>query len=236
MTLRAVAQDLTPPILLRAIRSTRRMLRGNYRGKAIPSSAVGDQDLDLYWDPRMALILDQWGEGTVWNEIKFLLANCSGKVLDIACGTGKTITINAHNNELELYGCDISDLLIGKAIGRGIPAARLKVCDATETDYLDDEFDYAYSIGSLEHFSYHGIDRFVSESRRIVRHSSFHMIPVSRSAEDEGWLKTTQSFHNNSVDWWKKKFESAFSKVQVLDSSWNDEISIGAWFVCSKAK
>ena len=46
------------------------------------------QDLDLYWTDDMAKVLDEWGEDNVWNEIQLLLANCEGKVLDIACGTG----------------------------------------------------------------------------------------------------------------------------------------------------
>ena len=94
----------------------------------------------------MAKILDEWGENNVWNEIQLLLANCKGKVLDIACGTGKTIEILKKFNEIEVYGCDISELLIQKGINRGIPNEFLKVCDATKTNYLDNEFDYSYSI------------------------------------------------------------------------------------------
>ena len=37
---------------------------------------------------------------------------------------------------------------------------------------------------------------------------------------NEGWIKTYQTFHNNSVEWWVNKFEKKFSKVQVIDSSW----------------
>ena len=33
---------------------------------------------------------------------------------------------------------------------------------------------------------------------------------------NEGWIKTYQTFHNNSVEWWVNKFEKKFSKVQVI--------------------
>jgi hypothetical protein len=60
------------------------------------------------------------------------------------------------------------------------------------------------------------------------------MIPVSRSGKDEGWIKTLQSYYNNSVDWWLKKYKSSYQSVFVIDSSWEDDISVGKWFICIK--
>ncbi len=209
------------------------------RSKARPGVAIANahstpdhQDLEVYWNAEMAQILETWGEGTVWNEIQFLMTNCHGKVLDIACGTGKTIEVVSKFPSIELYGCDISDFLIQKAIDRGISPERLKVCDATQTDYSDRFFDYSYSIGSLEHFTEDGIVSFVAEARRITKRGSFHMIPVSRSGKDEGWMKTLQSFHNNSVEWWLAKYKTAYDTVFVIDSGWRDDLSVGKWFIC----
>lgn len=192
------------------------------------------QDLELYWDPEMAKILDTWGEGTAWNEIQLLLATAEGKVLDIACGTGKVMSLLAPYPALEVHGFDISDFLIGKALARGIPQERLHVADATKTPYADDQFDFGYSIGSLEHFTEPGILAFVAEAHRITRRASFHMIPVARSGRDEGWMKTHQSFHNNSVGWWVERYRTAYPVVHVLESAWHDKISVGKWFVCVK--
>ena len=61
------------------------------------------------------------------------------------------------------------------------------------------------------------------------------MVPVARSGRDEGWMKTIQSFHNNSVEWWLEKFRARFSAVKVIDSRWNDKISLGKWFICRKS-
>jgi ubiquinone/menaquinone biosynthesis C-methylase UbiE len=211
-----------PPSFLRAI--------GLRQAKA---ASEGAQDLDIYWDPKMAELLETWGEGNVWHEIDFFLANRDGKVLDIACGTGKTIEQLSRFSGLEIHGCDISDMLINKAVERGVEKSRLKVCDMTESNYSDGFFDFAYSIGALEHFTEDGIEKFFSQCRRIIKDSSFHMIPVSRSGEDSGWITTQQSYYNNSDQWWLKKFEASFEKVVVLDSLWNDKISVGKWFVCS---
>lgn len=192
-----------------------------------------EQDLDVYWDPQMAQMLETWGEDNVWKEIPLLMVNCHGKVLDIACGTGKTMEILA-GLPLEVHGCDISELLIGKAIERGIAKDRVTVGDATNMLYEQDSFDFAYSIGSLEHFTEEGIAKVLSECHKVVRKVSFHQIPVSRHGKNEGWIKRYQSYHNNSVAWWLEKFQSIYKTVYVLDSTWEDDISVGKWFVCVK--
>lgn len=188
----------------------------------------------MYWDPEMAAVLEHWGEGNAWSEIRFLMTCRRGRVLDIACGTGKVMEILANAEALEIQGCDISDMLIQKAAERGIDRARLRVCDATALPYETDSFEFSYSIGSLEHFTEEGIEKAAAEAARVTRVASFHMMPTSRSGRDEGWLKTYQSFHNCSPDWWTTRLRKAFPRVTVLDSSWHDPISVGKWFVCER--
>ncbi|MEQ1861192.1 MAG: methyltransferase domain-containing protein [Chthoniobacteraceae bacterium] len=192
-------------------------------------------DTGIYWDPAMAAALETWGEGNTWDEIQYLLVGAKGRVLDIACGTGKTMELLAKFAPIELHGCDISDFLLKKAVERGIAQDRLVECDATKMPYPDGAFDYSYSIGSLEHFTEEGISACAGEAARLTRVFSAHMVPVSRSGRDEGWMKTIQSFHNMSVAWWEAKFRAAFPVVHVLDSRWNDAISVGKWFVCCKS-
>jgi uncharacterized protein YnzC (UPF0291/DUF896 family) len=36
------------------------------------------------------------------------------------------------------------------------------------------------------------------------------------------------------VEWWREKFKKRFKTVEVIDSSWNDFISSGKWFLCFK--
>ena len=226
--LKQVAKDICPPIAWRAASRVKQALA------PLRKVSAGDgQDLDVYWTPQMAALLETWGEGNAWLEIQMLMANLRGTVLDIACGTGKVMTI-LDQSALEIHGCDISDMLIAKAIERGLPPERLKVCDATKMPYADRSFDYSYSVGSLEHFTEPGIEQFIAEAARVTRIASFHMMPTSRSGKDEGWIKMLQSFHNSSVPWWVGRFERGFAKVKVLDSNWNDTLSVGKWFLCFK--
>lgn len=228
--LKDVARDLVPPLAWRGLQRLKASVRGAQAGPGHP----GGQDLDVYWDEEMAALLETWGEGNVWNEIQILLHDASGRVLDIACGTGKTMEVLARFADLEITGCDISDLLIAKARERGIAAERLRVADATRLDYPDGAFDYSYSIGSFEHFTEEGLEAVIAESARVTRRAAFHMVPVSRSGRDEGWMKTYQSFFNNSVEWWVARYSRGFARVIVLDSAWNDSLSVGKWFACYK--
>jgi len=228
MNIKYFIKQLIPPVILSVFRRIKKV-------PIIRKGTTTEQDLDMYWDPDFAEVLETWGEGNAWNEIQLLMVGRKGKVLDIACGTGKTMGIISKFKNLELFGCDISEMLLAKASEiHNIPMEKLRACDATQLPYADNEFDYAFSIGSLEHFTEDGIVKFLSECYRTVGQISFHQHPVSRSGENEGWITTTQSYHNNSIDWWKEKYEQVYDSVYVLDSVWEDEISLGRWFVCEK--
>lgn len=236
VTAKEMVRQLCPPLLWESAAKLRRQLSDarltNEIGSKVESPDV--QDLDIYWDEGWAKILEHWGEGNAWNEVQLLLMNCTGKVLDVACGTGRVMELLARYPSIEVTGCDISDLLIGKARERGIVPERLVIGDATKMQFLDGTFEYAYSIGSLEHFTESGIAQVVNECRRVTRLSSFHMVPIARDGEDHGWIKNSQSYFNNSVAWWLERFRPYYRTVHVLDSSWNDPLSIGKWFVCAR--
>ena len=185
---RNILRQLCPPLVWNGLKSANAALRAARRRR--PSGdGPGQQDLGLYWDPGMAALLDAWGEDNVWKEIQLLLVDRPGPVLDIACGTGRVIEILSAL-PLEIHGCDISGLLIDKALARGIPASRLTVCDATRLD----------------------------------------------SDRNEGWITPQQSYFNNSVAWWLAKFEAACESVTVIDSTWEDDRSVGKWFVSVKPR
>ena len=226
-----VARELCPPVAWRGLQLMKAALRP---ARAFHGGHPSAQDLDVYWDDEMAAILETWGEGNVWNEIQIFLHEAQGRVLDIACGTGKTMEVLSRFPKLEITGCDISDRLIAKARERGIPSGRLRVADATRLDYPDGHFRYSYSIGSFEHFTEDGIRAVIAEAARVTSQASFHMVPVSRSGRDEGWMKTYQSFFNNSVAWWLEKYGTSYARVVALPSAWEDSLSFGRWFACYK--
>lgn len=228
MKIKTVLEDTIPPVLMRKLK----LLKRQIQAKSPRTGNAENQELDIYWDPAMASALETWGEGNAWNEIQLLLLNARGTVLDIACGTGKVMNMLQELREVEVHGCDISDYLLTKAIERGIAKELLTCCDATALPYSISHFDYAYSIGSLEHFTEDGIKSFLRECKRVVKKRSFHMIPVSRSERNEGWISPWQSYFNNSTDWWLSHCKSTFSKVTILDSAWQDEFSVGKWLIC----
>jgi ubiquinone/menaquinone biosynthesis C-methylase UbiE len=229
--MKALVRELCPPLMWRTLAATRRWLTPRR-----PLVKPDAQDLELYWDEEMAEVLETWGQNTTWTEIRLLMAQRNGRALDIACGTGKVMALLEGQTTLDLYGCDISDMLIARAVARGLSPARLLICDATKLPYQNEEFDYSYSIGSLEHFTTDGIEKALGEAARVTKAASFHMVPTARSGRDEGWLKTYQSFHNCSEEWWLQRFKRHFPLVTVIDSRWEDRISVGKWFLCSQTQ
>ena len=231
--MKSFVKSICPPFIFDWARKLNRAKAGNEISSG--NSDGSSQDLDIYWTNDMADQLENWGKDHTWIEIEHLLVNCKGKVCDIACGTGVNIVRLSRFEFLEVHGFDISDLLIEKAKKKGISDEYLKLYDATKTSYDDNEFDYSYSIGSLEHFTEDGIDKFLKECNRYTSKKSFHMIPVSENNLNNGWIKRGQSYFNNSIEWWLPKFEKYFSKVYIIDSGWKDAgHSIGKWFVCFK--
>jgi len=199
------------------------------------STSKNNQDIEIYNNVITADILESWGEKNVWNEILMLINKKEGNILDVACGTGvNMLQLKKNNPKANFYGCDISQILLSRAENKGIKKKFLECINATKMDYKNNFFTYSYSIGSLEHFTESGIDEVIKKLKLNTSVGSFHFMPVSRNNKNEGWIKTYQTFHNNSVEWWVKKFKKQFKYVETIDSSWNDFISVGKWFLCYK--
>jgi ubiquinone/menaquinone biosynthesis C-methylase UbiE len=193
------------------------------------------QDIEIYFDPGFAEVLETWAVKNAWREIQVLLGDRSGKVLDLAGGTGRTYDFLKRFTGLEYHGCDISPMLIERAVRRGISQKRVRVLDATKLDCADREYDFVFSIGSLEHFTESGLRSAIAECRRVCRGLNFHMVPVSSSGLDEGWITPYQSYWNNSQSWWTNIFKETFSyNVWTMPSKWEDDHSRGVWFVCGE--
>ena len=224
-------KQLIPPLFLKLYRDIYFYFLIKKNKKKISK----DQDIDIYNKSLTAEKLSEWGKDTTWNEIQMFFDDKEGKILDVACGTGlNIIDLLRINSKAILYGCDISQYLIDIAVENGVKKENLFCIDATELNFEENFFDYSYSIGSMEHFTEDGIDKLIEKLSKITKKTSIHMMPVSKKNLNEGWIKTYQTFHNNSVEWWVEKFKKKFSKVDVIDSSWSDHISVGKWFVCYK--
>jgi ubiquinone/menaquinone biosynthesis C-methylase UbiE len=239
--MKRIVQLLVPPVFflivnkLKNKKNKEELINEKIRSR-LKFNAEGKQDTEIYWDEDFVKALDTWGADNTWLEIQLLLANCTGKVLDIACGSGPVMEICKDFKNIEIYGCDISDKLLDRAHEmRNIPKERLLVTDATKMNYSNDEFNYSYSIGSLEHFTEKGIDEFVAEAYRVTRIGSFHLVPTNEKGMNEGWISPLQSYYNNSVDWWLNHFKTKYETVIVVKSKWQDPgRSTGHWFLCYK--
>lgn len=78
-----------------------------------------------------------------------LLRPQSGRtLLDIACGQGRLPQLAAQRG-LRAYGMDLSAHAVMAGRGRGV---QLIVADGQQLPYEDETFDYATSVGSLEHY------------------------------------------------------------------------------------
>src|SRR5260221_5285542 len=123
-------------------------------------------------------------------------------------------------------------MLIERDVQRGISQARLRVLDATKLEYADAEFDFLFSIGSLEYFTVDGLRSTPAECRRVCLGLNFHMVPVSSSGLDEGWITPYQSYWNNRKRWWAHICKEAFGhNVFAMPSNCNDDQSRGPWLI-----
>lgn len=220
--------------LLNKIKEILIRIRIKQRLKKNKNKKPQKQDLEVYWNENFRSELNDWGKKDVWPEIKCFTEFLEGDIVDMCCGTGSTINYLFSNKNLNLFGFDISDFLIEGSKIYNINHQNLKVADATNTGYENDRFDYSYSIGSLEHFTEEGIEKFINETSRITKKISMHQIPVAKNKEFEGWLVLDQSYFNMSENWWLEKFKKKYSKVVVIDSLWSDPISFGKWFILYK--
>ena len=86
----------------------------------------------------------------------------------------------------------------------------------------------------MEHFTESQIIEFLISSKKVTKYYGFHQIPMSRSNTNEGWIEPYQSYHNNSEEWWLTICSKVFNQVRVLDSGWEDQLSIGKWLILNK--
>ncbi|HDY69134.1 MAG TPA: class I SAM-dependent methyltransferase [Candidatus Scalindua sp.] len=88
------------------------------------------------------------------------------RVLDCPCGTGKLALGLKEKKKVELYGGDISELMLKKASELGL-YKKLSIEDLSKTSYPDNFFDVVYTSRFFMLFK--EIDIFLVEIRRILK-------------------------------------------------------------------
>jgi len=193
---------------------------------------------------------DEWGKP---QEIDTIIANEISKrfpkrgkinLVDLGCGTGRTIKALRKNIDfsilgitilqkkfanLNITGLDFSEKAIERAKQKN-PGTKFFVRDMRKTQFKNKEFEVVLSVGSHEHLK--KID--FSEPRRILKDDGVFLCILPVQEKSIGWKKNRLQFewHLTRKDWVKelKKFNFV-----VMDNEENSRVHNG-FFVCKKRK
>lgn len=92
----------------------------------------------------------------------------SGRVLDVACGTGRITELLVREGFAEVVGCDVSSAMLAVA-KRRVPNVEFFESDATSLPFEDDSFDVVTCIGLLMHLPATARVAVLKELARISR-------------------------------------------------------------------
>ena len=121
---------------------------------------------------RQAEVYDESGDGKfvapMYGEIvnRIMSANPK-KLLDVGCGTGNVLMKLNSNEDLCLYGLDISEKMIETAKKNLGKKAELKVGDSEYMPWEDDSFDVIVCNASFHH--YPNPEKVLLEMKRVLK-------------------------------------------------------------------
>ena len=121
---------------------------------------------------KQAEIYDEKGDGKfvapMYGEIiNRIMRAKPKKVLDVGCGTGNVLMKLSSNEELKLYGVDISENMIKTAKKNLGNKAELKVGDSEYMPWEDNSFDVIVCNASFHH--YPNPEKVLSEMKRMLK-------------------------------------------------------------------
>jgi len=91
-----------------------------------------------------------------------------GKILEVGCGSGGFIqAVKSDRDELEYYGCDLSNFYISIAENKSHGKITYKVCNAICLPYDNDNFHIVVVIDVLEHIE--NVSNVLNEIFRVLR-------------------------------------------------------------------
>jgi 27-O-demethylrifamycin SV methyltransferase len=96
------------------------------------------------------------------------------RILDIGCGTGRTLKKISSRLKLELYGCEISTAMLNEASKKLNSEAELKNCPAENLDFDSDFFDVVFTIECMHHFPFP--QEFIEEAYRVLNINGYLII------------------------------------------------------------
>lgn len=148
--------------------------------------------------------------------------NQNWKILDLGCGNGINVELLRNCGIKDIYGVDIT--LEGLNLNHKINTFGNKINDFCpwiqyyiqaplwKLPFLDNEFDFTYSVDVLEHIPSKLIKKTIDEILRITKVSTFHCIATF---PDRGFHLSVQS-----IDIWKNIFFNQNNKkinIEIID-------------------
>ena len=93
-----------------------------------------------------------------------------GKILEVGCGFGRNLKFISRNAgvPVRLFGVDLSESFLKKALHYIDAKANLVCADITQLPVADNSFDFVFTYGTLMHVSHENISRAVSELKRVM--------------------------------------------------------------------
>ncbi|MDR3594980.1 class I SAM-dependent methyltransferase [Clostridium sp.] len=121
---------------------------------------------------KQAEIYDERGDGKfvapMYDEIVSRIMKAKPKkILDVGCGTGNVLRRLVANNDLSLYGLDISENMIQTARKNLGNKAELKIGDSEYIPWEEDSFDVVVCNASFHH--YPNPEKVLLEIKRVLK-------------------------------------------------------------------
>jgi ubiquinone/menaquinone biosynthesis C-methylase UbiE len=184
--------------------------------KAKAAALAKKWDFD-YWDGDRRICYGgyRYMEGR-WEKVARAMVEHYGikpgdKILDVGCGKGFLLyDFTKVMPGLELHGIDVSQYAVENS--KEEIRDRLQVGNATSLPFLDNYFDFVFSITTLHNLHCYDLDKALREIERVGKKNKYICVESYRNEEEKAnllyWQVTCEAFNTpQEWDWWFKQTE-----------------------------
>jgi 2-polyprenyl-3-methyl-5-hydroxy-6-metoxy-1,4-benzoquinol methylase len=135
----------------------------------------------------------------------------TGKILDVACGTGYGSYFLAMDSGLDITAVDVSEEMIAKAKEKYNKAnLKYQAADALSLPFADNSFDQVVSFETIEHFSADNQKLFLKELKRVLK------------PEGRLWISTPNSKATKHKNPWHLKELNYHEFTDIMSKNFRD--------------
>jgi ubiquinone/menaquinone biosynthesis C-methylase UbiE len=146
------------------------------------------------WKPVAKAMIDHYG------------LKSGDKVLDIGCGKGFLLyEISLLLPGIEINGLDVSDYAISNS--KEEIRHRLQIGNANQLPFVDNHFDFVYSITTLHNLHNFDLDNALREMERVGKKNKYLCVESYRNEKEKAnllyWQVTCEAFCTpEEWEWW----------------------------------